>query len=306
MRTTQASLLLPAPAVYFPITDNRYSTRAALTKFGHDFGNGQQDKKLFQLDTQFSPYRDNKLKARKAAIHHYVCTDAASSSQLNTVTQFILQHLCDEYPEYFSLQHEMLSCQLTDEKIPIKDENLFDTLSLQVQEDICVMEISESNSTLLAAHLCAANHWSAREKLGMDMLALHQYVPGFSKENREPNQLVAGLYNKTQPYVRFAWGLSEQPTLNQHPMLTPNDKSPIDEKVWLRIERQVIYPIPDTDLMLFTIRTYFRDCDTLDKQQRISLISAINSMSDDTLKYKNINKADVINRLKQEGAGLSD
>ena len=65
----------------------------------------------------------------------------------------------------------------------------------------------------------------------------------------------------------------------------------------MRIERQVISPIPNTNLILFTIRTYFRDCGTLEKQQRLGLISAINSMSNDTLNYKDINKNDLVRRL---------
>ena len=290
------------PAIYFPIKDKRYSTRAGLTKLGHDFGNQRQDQKLFQFDTQFSDYRHNKLKALEYSMYDYVCADAASPA----ITGFIQQQLCEEHPDYFSRQGEILHCQLTNEKHSINAKSFFNFLALQVQEDICVMRISESNTTLVAAHLCAANHWSAREKLGMDMLALHQHVPAFSDENKQPNQLMAGLHNKQQAYVRFAWGLNKQPILNQHPNFKPDNALPATEKVWLRIERQVLYPVADTDLMLFTIRTYFRDCADLAKQQRISLISAIESMTDETLKYKNINKTDVVNKLERQTTGCLD
>jgi len=296
MSPTPSSLLLPEPATYFPIIDGRYSTRAGLSKFGTDFGNGQQDKDIFQLDQQFLRYRENKLNAREDSIHNYVCTDEATHPQLTEVSQFILHQLCKEHPEYFILKDRKLYCQLSNEIIQTNDKNLFDLLALQIQEDICVMQIGDSNTRLIAAHLCAANHWSAREKLGMDMLALHQQVPGFSDENREPHQLMAGLHNKAQTYVRFAWGLNEHPILNQHPKLEMNH-SPTGEKIWLRIERQVLAPIPDTNLMLFTIRTHFSDCGALEEQQRHSLVSAINSMSDETLSYKNINKAKVLERL---------
>lgn len=297
MNSTSLSRLLPEPAVYFPVIDGLYSTRAGLSKFGTDFGNGQQDKHLFQLDKQFLHYRENKIDAQEKSVHDYVCTDEATGSQLAAVNQFILRQLCKEHPEYFSLNNSKLECQLTNETLQTNDENLFDLLALQIQEDICIMHIGESSTRLIAAHLCAANHWSAREKRGMDMLALHQHVPEFSDENREPHQLIAGLHNKAQAYVRFAWGLNDQPILNQHPTLQTSRDETIGEKIWLRIERQVLTPLPDTDLMLFTIRTYFRDCGALEDQQRHSLISAINSMSDETLSYKNINRADVLTRL---------
>jgi len=310
MSTTKPAFLLPAPAIYFPITEDQYSTRAALTKFGHDFGNGQQDRQLFQLDNELSRYRKNKLNIRNDTLHDYVCTETTDASHLNAAATFILQRLCQEHPEYFSLQGLNLDCRLTGEQLQLDSdhnllpqknnhyENLFDALALQVQEDICLMHIKDSIPTLTAAHLCAANHWSAREKLNMDMSSLHTQVPGFENENRQPNQLLTGLYNKSQPYVRFAWGLSDQPILNQHPSIKHIDVHQTDKKLWIRIERQVIWPIANTDLVLFTIRTYFRDCSTLEKQQRQSLRHAINSMSDATLKYKHINKADVLKRLE--------
>jgi len=307
MSTTTSSLSLPAPASYFPVIDNQYSTRAGLTKLGHDFGNGQQDAHLFQFDNQFSEYRNNKLQVREEALHEHVCAEATSESQLAVAARFILEALCHEHPNYFCLDNMTLNCALTQDKLQLKDDyslannvdykNLFDALALQVQEDICLMQVDGSTSNLIAAHLCAPNHWSARDKLGMDMFALHDSVPEFLKENREPNQLMKGLYNKSQAYVRFAWGITEQPILNQHPNLTTKHPAPSNNKVWMRIERQVISPIPKTKMILFTIRTYFRDCDSLEKQQRFGLISAINSMSDDTLNYKNINKTKILEKL---------
>jgi len=305
---------LPAPAIYFPITGDQYSTRAGLSRFGTDFGNGEQDKQLFQFDNQFNDYRHNKLTVRKHAINDYVCTDAITPSVLTAASKWLLQHLCLEHPDKFSLHKSskgmQLDCLLSGERIFIDNDyrlspqnnlaftDLFDALALQVQEDICLMQVSESATKLAAAHLCAANHWSARDKLHMDMSLLHHYVPGFSDDNREPDKLLQGIANKNESYVRFAWGLCEHAILNQHPnkasITEPNDA------LFMRIERQVISPIANTEILLFTIRTYFRDCITLMPEQRDSLIYAVNSMSEATLKYKNINKTGVLNKLNQE------
>ncbi len=316
MSTTKTISLLPEPAIYFPISDDRYSTRAGLTKFGYDFGNQQHDQHLFQFDKQFTHYRQNKLSIRKNSLQDYMCADTVDLTTISSAAQFILQHLCHEHPNYFSLekssQGSVLNCLLTDEQLHIDDnghllkknqsqyKNLFDALALQLQEDICVMQIKDPNATMIAAHLCAPNHWSARDKLNMDMSMLHQHVPNFHEENRQPNQLITGLYNKTQAYVRFAWGLNNQANLNQHPNHQQFNTVQADNNLWMRIERQVIWPIPHTNLLLFSIRTYFRDVATLKEKQLISLKNAVNSMSDDILKYKNINKEDVIRKLKNK------
>jgi len=301
---------LPKPAIYFPIIDDYYSTRAGLSRFGDDIGNGKQDAQLFQFDNTFNTYRNNKLAIRDQSIDHYVCTDKASPEVLRETGKWLLQHLCKEHPDKFSLQHTshamQLSCHLSGDKIAINNDgsldsqnasykNLFDALALQVQEDICVMHKNGDHMKMIAAHLCAANHWSAREKLLMDMSDLHQHVPGFTDDNPEPDKLLLGLQKKTHPYVRFAWGLYGHATLNQHPEQPPKQDS--KNGLFMRVERQVIWPMVNTDALLFTIRTYFYDCAELDTQQCRSLINAVNSMSDATLKYKNINKTKVINTL---------
>lgn len=305
---------LTTPARYFPISGDRYSTRAGLARFGTDFGNGQRDAQLFQFDKTFTHYRNNKLAVREHDINDYVCTDAIDAQSLAEATKFILHHLCNEHPDKFSLhkssQKMTLDCHLTNERLIINNDyslatqqeteykNLFDAIALQVSEDICLIQVTDAGTKLIAAHLCAANHWSARDKLLMDMPRLHQHVPGFADDNKEPEKLLQGISRKTEAYVRFAWGLCDQATLNQHPQASLEPQSSDD--LFMRIERQVIWPVPDSEILLFTIRTYFRDCATLDEQQRLALIKAVNSMTEATLKYKNIDKADVLSKLNSK------
>jgi len=301
---------LPKPAIYFPIIDGHYSTRAGLSRFGDDIGNGKQDAQLFQFDNTYTLYRNNKLAIRDQSIDHYVCTDTTSLEVLKETGKWLLQHLCKEHPDKFLLQHAaqsmQLSCHLTSDKIFINNDgslnsqnisykNLFDALALQVQEDICVMQKDGDRMKMVAAHLCAANHWSAREKLLMDMSDLHQHVPGFTDNNPEPDKLLLGLQKKIHPYTRFAWGLCKHATLNQHPEQPPKQDS--NSGLFMRVERQAIWPMVNTETLLFTIRTYFYDCAELDTQQCRSLINAVNSMSDATLRYKNINRTNVVNKL---------
>jgi len=311
--TKNTSQNLTSPARYFPITGDRYSTRAGLSRFGTDFGNDIKDKQLFQFDNTFEDYRNNKLSIRKQSIDNYVCTDTAEPAVLRESAKWLLQHLCREHDDKFSLQTSengmRLNCHLTNEELLINDnfdlskqnkityKNLFDALALQVHEDICLMQKTDSTSQLIAAHLCAANHWSARDKLHMDMQHLHQHVPGFTEENQEPDRLLHSISNKGIPYVRFAWGFSEHAILNQHPTLQTTPQS--SNHLFMRIERQVIWPIANTDTVLFTIRTYFRDCTELVPEQRSSIVRAVNSMSEKTLRYKKIDKAGVLNKLNQ-------
>jgi len=313
MIKTKAANLLPDPALYFPIVDDRYSTRAGLIRFGKDLGNGLQDTQLFQFDNQFTAYRDNKLKTRQQAINDFVCTDTADTTLLTKAARFMLQQLCLEHNDYFSLQttaeQNTLDCLLSGEQLLIGNDyqllqhneydyqNLFDALAMQVQEDVCLMQVHDSTTELVAAHLCAANHWSAREKLQLSMPGLHQHVPGFANDNREPDMLLGSILNKATPYTRFAWGLAEHAILNQHPQHVSPVSHSASDKLFMRIERQVIWPIQGTPLILFTIRTYFRDCADLGFSQLSSLINAIQHMDTDTLQYKRLDQKKVLKTL---------
>jgi hypothetical protein len=114
-----------------------------------------------------------------------------------------------------------------------------------------------------------------------------------------------------EPMVRFAWGLSTDTRLNHHPE-APLDV-PVNDwlgrhfdrdrpRLFLRIERQVIWGLPEYDAALFTIRTYFRDCSVVKKDTnlRCKLSAAIESMTPESLEYKGLaqSKANILAWLK--------
>jgi hypothetical protein len=97
--------------------------------------------------------------------------------------------------------------------------------------------------------------------------------------------------------VRFAWGLSTDMRLNHHPE-APADHDPLDwegrafdpakPKLFVRTERQTLTGVPQVQAVLFTIRTYFEDVQSLTQAQQNQLHDAIESMSHDTLRYKGL------------------
>jgi hypothetical protein len=67
---------------------------------------------------------------------------------------------------------------------------------------------------------------------------------------------------------------------------------PASPSLYLRVERQVLWPFPEQQAALFTIRTYISDCQQLcnDSHRKKQLSNALKSMSRDQLKYKGIDK----------------
>ena len=162
---------------------------------------------------------------------------------------------------------------------------------------------------MISIHLCYPNHWSAEEKIGRDFATVHLPVAGIEKINQRAKAIVNTMIER-KPMVRFAWGLSTDTRLNHHPIPPSDIKSKEwlgrkfdinNPKLFLRIERQVMWEIPENNAAIFTIRTYFRDCKIIKTNPVLNhqLISAIQSMTPESLKYKGLSesKDDILNWL---------
>ncbi len=315
---------MATPAHYFPLKQGRYQVSAGLCELGKDFGNGRQDGQIFQLDSLFDPYHQAKQQARSEQLAKYYPDSALTPAAMARVQQFVITRLIAEYPQYFELTQEEstwhLHCALTatvltfdqslenlinvqapDIVVPYRDG--LDALACQVQEDLALVQRTPNGSnTLKAVHLCFPNHWGAAAKMGRDFLAVHQPVPGMAKINHTHQQLIDALIHKG-PYVRFAWGVATDNRLNHHPQspskIMPSAWEgrafdPLDPQLYLRIERQVMWGLPELEIFLFTIRTYFTDCTTLTPQQREQLRSALASMPMQARIYKGLDQLDEI------------
>lgn len=311
---------LPRPARYFPIRDGRYSAGAGLFRFGHDFGNAEQDQKLFQFDHCYPRYRDNTCTVRQSVTQPYYAHTETDSRVEQAVTRFLCRQLASQQPDGFRLHEHgkgyRLDCQLSNEQLEFSHQgallattqstvmppyqNSLDAIASQCQEDLALMSIDEQ-ARLVDVHLCAPNHWCPQAMLGRDILGLHTGVPGFSAANPAAEKLLPAIYNKG-PYVRFAWGIQTDEQLNRHPaQVQANTSTPTTENppLYMRIERQVLWPIPHCPRLLFTIRTYFLDCATLTTQEHLALHSSLMHMDDASLRYKGIDRDQVLNCLEQ-------
>jgi hypothetical protein len=309
-------------ACYFPLDKGRYEVKPGLLPFGTSFGNGKADEQVFQIDSNFPYYRQMKLVARGESLNKYYQTYNYSPAVGSAITRLIIARLSLEYPQLFHYEilgkHKgVFHSNITGETLYL-DANwqlqelqtrqnpvfpayasIFDALASQVQEDLVVVcRDVNSNNWVSAIHLCYPNHWAAESKIGQDFATVHAPVAGIEKINQRAKAMVHTMI-AGKPMVRFAWGLSTDTRLNHHPEPPPH--IPVTQwygrqfnlqhpRLYLRIERQVIWGLPEYDAALFTIRTYFRDCAAIkeDDKMRKQLYAALESMSPESLVYKGL------------------
>lgn len=316
---------LDGSACYFPLANGRYEVKPGLIPFGSCLGNEPADRQVFQIDDNFVHYRQAKLLARTERLSKYYQTCNYSAAVAGAIAHFIIERLTQEHPQHFQAErltnaNLTLHSQLTGETLylnanwqlqHVQSQNsplcvpyasTLDALAVQVQEDFAVVCRSPNGANWLSAiHLCYPNHWAAEEKIGKDFATVHAPVANMEKINRRATAMVHTMIVR-EPMVRFAWGLSTDTRLNHHPEPPPD--VPINQwqgrsfnrecpRLYLRIERQVIWGLPEYEAALFTIRTYFRDCSAIkqDPILRSQLYSAIESMTPESLAYKSLTQS---------------
>ncbi len=323
MNTPIALPVLARCARYFPLrAPSRYEVSPGLRLLSEaDFGNGPADARLFQIDEGWARFRANKTACRRESLNKYVAQDGFRALVASAVTRLFLDRLTGDYADLFAAERSAngggttLFCRLTGERLTF-DENLrllsaesdgfppyrdaFDALCSQVPEDVAVVQTSpERGNGIAALHLCAPSHWSAQSKIGKDFSATHAPVPGMEKSRRAPasDALVDAMVFRG-PWVRFAWGLSANDRLNHHPD-PPPDFDPAawrdamfdanaDPPFFFRVERQVLWGLPDVGAAVFAIRVYHVAATELSLDKRARLRDALAGMNAASRAYKGL------------------
>jgi hypothetical protein len=312
--------LLPEPARYFPVRPV-YDVTPALRALGTDFGNGEADRCVFQIDEGFPRYRQSKLAARAERLEKYYRESRFSTAAARAITGLIMERLTEEQPAWFqreeSREGPLLQCRLTGEVLAFTPEmdwdpgrsrvyampryvTALDALACQVQEDLAVTLTGPENEDWLAAiHVCNPSGWAPEEKIGLRFTEVHGPVPGMERLAEAAAALVRTTVEKG-PFVRFVWTLTATERLNTHPeppdgvsaevWRDPRYRPDADPPFYFRTERQVLWGLPGVGAALFTIRpalthpAEIRD----DPDRRDTLIAALQSMGPESLHYKGI------------------
>lgn len=274
-----------------------------------------KEQNVFEIDENFEKYHENKVAARDEDLSKYYVRGKLKGHEQAAIVRYIARTLAREYPQSFELNENeevlRLTCKLTSELITFDDEYFdahnssllydyrdgLDAIVSQIPEDVAIWRQDNTKEFLDTIHLCSPNHWDPREKVQKSFNDVHAPV-GNWEENLAPKAqaLVKSMITKG-PFERFAWGLATDQRLNHHPTpkagVAPSEWAgrsfdPKDPSLFVRVERQVLIPFRELSLSLFLIRTYFYEVKSLTVQERQALVSALRSMTPETLHYKGL------------------
>jgi dimethylamine monooxygenase subunit A len=148
---------------------------------------------------------------------------------------------------------ELVSSELSGAN-PIGDFRPLEIAALQVQEDLIVLVRSQESWRFGAGVVCFPSHWVPSEKLGLPMTGVHEPVPHYNEELAERVERFLDHLAPGRNAWRRNWVIHASPQLHApRPDAVGGPVHPRD--LWLRSERQVLWALPATRAILFTIRT---------------------------------------------------
>lgn len=243
----------------FPLRRGKYEISPGLSPLDSD---------IFLRDESFDAYIEQKKLCFKENKDKYLCLDKDFLSKEDIYQTFL--NKCS------NKQYQSIS-----------------EMCLDVQEDFALMKGEKA----IAISLCFPNHWDPNDKISQNFNHIHIPVADFGPIAKNATRITHSLIERG-PFKRFAWGLSTDTRLNHHP-IAPDEVSHDDwygrsfkndgkHKLYMRVERQHMVGLPEEDLYLFTIRTYFLDIAQIPVGELKLLKDAILSMTPETLSYKGI------------------
>jgi len=207
-------------------------------------------------------------------------------------------HVAGRWPGWFTSDGAILENRLIGDrwKLAQPGRDPLEAAALLVQEDLCIIQLSEDGPLLAAGVVCFPSRWRLGEKIGRPLAAVHAPVPFYSERLARPVDRFMGVVKPGHVAVRLNWSISDDPTLFQpggkwrtdravH--VTPDNAG---EALFIRVERQTLTRLPRSGAVLFTIRVHVYPLARIAARPQIAqrLAEAVRALPPETLHYKSL------------------
>ena len=253
---------------------------------------------LIEIDEKFA----HELLLKEKLLHDrypevFAALPGSEPSQ-QEVLEMILAHLRQYFPQYYQWSDEAIACPSTGQVWKFADfaHAPLDLAGRIIQEDLVIMESSPNGYILTAASECFRLRWNLQEKMGQPLAKIHSPVPGYDKKLQRPMDNLFARITVKNPIWRMNWSIVDDPImlleqfnpdLEIDPRITTDNAG---ENLWLRMERQCLRRLPQTEAIVFFTHTYIHPLSVLTQLpgSATALIAAIENMPTEMQNYKNL------------------
>lgn len=165
-------------------------------------------------------------------------------------------------------------------------------LSMSLQEDFALMRQTDSRGLrAIALSVAFPSGWEPDTKIGKSMSVIHEPVADNHRLQAATAAMSIAMAEKG-PFVRYVWTLAGSNARARPVGVDDTSALTHAEQLWFRYERQVSVPLGDST-SLFLIRVMHAPFYEViyDQTTHSNLLAALNSMSEQMLRYKNLHHA---------------
>ena len=212
--------------------------------------------------------------------------------------ELLIDHLPDRFSEIYKRSGDQVENLATGQRWNIRNTSLhpLDLAGRLVQEDLCLMQWNVDTEVyhLVGASLCFPTRWRLADKIGKPLNTIHAPIPGYEDQLASTMDKFFDRLKVDKPVWRLNWSLMDNPTLfqptshGQKGINTDITAENAGGKLWLRMERQTLRRLPQTQDILFTIRVHVKPLVHLAEQpdRAAELAAAIRALPQPLQQYK--------------------
>jgi hypothetical protein len=167
-----------------------------------------------------------------------------------------------------------------------------DAAARLVPEDLVLLVERDGRLVFGGGSVCFPNRWDLRSKLGLSMADVHAPVAQLNEQLEAPIDSFFDRLTPSRSYWRLGWGVLDTP--NWYTPLdgtaAPRPVDPAPEDLFLRVERETLRRFPNTNCVLFTIRTYVAPVLAVAGDRTVAdrLADSLAALPDDVRGYKDV------------------
>lgn len=210
------------------------------------------DDPWFLVDEAYAAQMAERCRLLRDHRDDVVATDNPDPDTVSRMMEAVLAHL----PPGITRSGDEVLCP-DGRTVILNRSDPFGTLGQILQDDICLMEKRGDEHVLTGAVLCFPASWRLREKIGHPLTHIHIPVKSYTDDIARRVQRLFDGVRAGRPIWRFNALWYEDPALHQPRSVSePRPLTTEGQTPYLRSERQVLWRLPESDAVLFTIHTF--------------------------------------------------
>jgi hypothetical protein len=216
----------------------------------------------------------------------------------------VTTHLLADHPQAFTRSGSVVRSLITGQTLDLDDDSTEPLLQLSylIEEDFILLDEVAGTARITAASNAYSSSGRLVASVGHDMEWAHEPVPRLTQKLGGKIDRILGSVHAASPCERFNWQLTPMATVffphdNPHAANAAamhdvveelrRDPARAGELLWIRVERQTLSRLPESNAVAFSIHTYSDplSCVQSDVDSVRAMLALLNNYSDERWKY---------------------